>query len=139
MNLRSLGLAVMVITSPAYADEGMTVIQDLGSKWQTAYNSGQAGKVADLYVQDAVFSSGVLGSLKGKAEIEKAVADQMKKTPKINVTPIAGYQNGNVVWGYGDFTFPDGPSGHYGITVVNDAGSWHIAMHVSNVTPPKKP
>jgi hypothetical protein len=34
--------------------------------------------------------------------------------------------------------FPDGPSGHYGITVVNDAGSWHIAMHISNLTPPKK-
>jgi hypothetical protein len=32
----------------------------------------------------------------------------------------------------------DGPSGHYGITLINDAGSWHIAMHISNVTPPKK-
>ena len=137
MKLCSLGLVAMVITSPAYADEAMTVIQDLGSKWQTAYNSGDAGKVADLYVQDAVFSSGVLGNLKGKPEIEKAVADQMKKTPKITVTPTAARENGKVVWGYGEFIFPDGPSGHYGLTVINDGG-WHIAMHISNVTPPKK-
>ena len=40
--------------------------------------------------------------------------------------------------GYGEYIFPDGPSGHYGITLINDAGSWHIAMHISNVTPPKK-
>jgi uncharacterized protein (TIGR02246 family) len=138
MKLRFLGLVAMLITSPAYADEAMTVIQDIGSKWQNAYNSGDAAKIADLYVQDAVFSSGVLGTLKGKAEIEKAVADQMKKSPKITVNPTAAHQNGSVVWGYGDFMFPDGPSGHYGITAVNDAGSWHVAMHISNVTPPKK-
>jgi uncharacterized protein (TIGR02246 family) len=138
MKLRSLGLLAILVTSPAYADDAMTVLQDIGSKWQTAYNSGDAAKVADLYLQDAVFSSGVLGTLKGRAEIEKAVADQMKKTPKITVNPTAAHQNGNVVWGYGDFMFPDGPSGHYGVTLVNDAGSWHTAMHISNVTPPKK-
>ena len=136
--LRLLGVVAMLITSPAYADEAMTVVQDLGSKWQNAYNSGDAGKVADLYVQDAVFSSGVLGTLKGKAEIEKAVADQIKKNPKITVKPIAAQQNGNVVWGYGEFMFPDGPSGHWGVVDVNDAGSWHIGMHISNATPPKK-
>ena len=69
MNLRSLTLiAVVAITSPAYADEAMTVAKDIVSKWQTAYNSGNAGNIADLYVQDAVFSSGVLGALKGKSE-----------------------------------------------------------------------
>ena len=115
------------------------MIQDLGSRWQNAYNNGDAAKIADLYLPDAVLSSGVLGTLKGKAEIEKAVADQMKKNPKITVTPTAGHRNGNVVWGYGDLMFPNGPSGHYGITAVNDAGSWHVAMHVSNVTPAKQP
>jgi ketosteroid isomerase-like protein len=139
MNPRSLALIAMLVTTPAYADDATTVIKDLGSKWQTAYNSGDAGKVADLYVPDAVFSSGVLGTLKGKPEIEKAIANQMTKTPTITVKPTAGHQNGDVVWGYGEFMFPNGPSGHYGITVVNDAGSWHIAMHISNVTPPKKP
>ncbi len=45
---------------------------------------------------------------------EAALIGQMKKTPEITVSPMAAYQNGNVVWGYGDFMFPDGPSGHYG-------------------------
>jgi hypothetical protein len=65
MKLCSLGLAAMLITSPVYADEAMTVLQDLGSKWQTAYNNGEPAKFADLYTQDAFFSSGVLGTLEG--------------------------------------------------------------------------
>jgi hypothetical protein len=138
MKLRSLGLIAMLVTSPAYADEAMTVAQDIASKWQTAYNNGDAGKIADLYVQDAVFSSGVLGMLKGKSEIEKALADQMKRAPKITLNLLDAHQNGNVVWYYLDFMFPNGPSGHAGVTAVNDAGSWHIGMHVSNVPPPKQ-
>jgi hypothetical protein len=139
MKLRSLILmAVVAITPPAYADEAMTVAQEIVSNWQTAYNSGNAGKIADLYVQDAVFSSGVLGVLRGKSEIEKALADQMKKAPKITLNLLDAHQNGSVVWYYLDFMFPNGPNGHAGVTAVNDAGSWHIAMHVSNVTPPKQ-
>jgi ketosteroid isomerase-like protein len=140
MKLRSLILmAVVAITPPAYADEAMTVAQEIVSNWQTAYNSG-TGKIADLYVQDAVFSSGVLGVLKGKSEIEKALADQMKKTPKITLNLLDAHQKGNVVWYYLDFVFPNpnGPSGHAGVTAVNDAGLWHIAMYVSNATPPKQ-
>ena len=63
MKLCSLGLVTILITSPVYADEAMTVLQDLGSKWQTAYNNGEPAKFADLYTQDAFFSSGVLGTL----------------------------------------------------------------------------
>jgi uncharacterized protein (TIGR02246 family) len=137
--MRHALLAVaLLIASPAYADDAMTVAQDIASKWQAAYNNGDAGKIADLYVQDAVFSSGVLGVLKGKSEIEKALADQMKKAPKITLNLLDAHQNGNVVWYYLDFMFPNGPSGHAGVTAVNVAGSWHIAMHVSNVPPPNK-
>ena len=128
------------LIGPAYAaDEGMKVLQDFGSKWQTAYNNGEPEKVADLYNQNAVFISGVLGSLRGRSDIGKAVANQLKQLPKITVTPLEAHQNGNVVWGSGDFMFTNGPSGHYGLTIVNEAGSWQIAMHISNVTPPKKP
>ena len=51
MTLRSLGLIAMLVTSPAYADEAMTVAQDLATKWQTAYNNGDAAQVADLHVK----------------------------------------------------------------------------------------
>jgi len=118
MKLCSLGLAAMLITSPVYADEAMTVLQDLGSKWQTAYNNGEPAKFADLYTQDAFFSSGVLGTLKGKPEIEKAIADQIKKTPKITVHPIASTAEWECGLGPWRFVFDDGPSGNYGITVV---------------------
>jgi hypothetical protein len=81
MKLRSLGLVAMLITSPAYADEAMTVAQDIASKWQTAYNNGDAGKMADLYVQDAVFSSGVLGVLKGTCRPNEAGAQDNAQSP----------------------------------------------------------
>lgn len=136
--MSSLGLVAMVIALPAYADEAMTVVQDLASKWQNAWNNGDAKGVADLYVPDAIFGSGVLGTLKGRAEIEKAVADQIKKSPKITITPIAAYKNGNVIYAYWEFMLPEGPSGHGGTVEINDGGTWHIAMHVSNVSPPKK-
>jgi hypothetical protein len=103
-----------------------------------AWNSGDAKGLANLYVPDAIFGSGVLGTLKGRAEIETAVADQIKKSPKITITPIAAHQNGNVIYAYWEFMFPEGLSGHGGIVDVNDGGTWHIAMHVSNVSPPKK-
>jgi hypothetical protein len=58
--------------------------------------------------------------------------------PKITLNLLDAHQNGNVVWYYLDFMFPNGPSGHAGVTAVNDAGLWHIAMHVANATPPKQ-
>jgi uncharacterized protein (TIGR02246 family) len=104
----SLALVAMLIACPANADEAMTVFQNLASNWQNAWNIGDAKKLADLYAPDAIFSSGVLGMLKGRDEIERALADQIKKTPKITLTPIAAHQNGNVIYGYWDFTLPEG-------------------------------
>ena len=101
--MRSLGLVAMVIALPAYADEAMTVVRDIATKWQAAWNSGDAKAIADLYVPDAIFGSGILGTLKGRAEIEKAVADQIKKSPKITITPIAAYQNGKVIYAYWEY------------------------------------
>ena len=129
--LVGLGLAT------ARADDALQVLQDTGKAWETAYNAGNPKGIVTLYADEAIFNSGVLGALKGKAEIEKAVAEQMKKTPMITVTPKEAHMRGDVLWGYGDFAFTHGPSGHYGFTMVKDTSGWRIVMHVSNVTPPK--
>jgi hypothetical protein len=116
----------------------MTVLQDMATKWTTAYNSGEAGKIADLYVQDAIFSSGVLGTLKGKAEIEKALVDQMKSHPS---SPSPQRQPTRTGMSFGAMVNSRSPMDRAGIsgnTLINNAGSWHIAMHISNVNPPKK-
>src|SRR5260370_7027495 len=68
MKLCSLGLAAMLIASPVYADEAMTVLQDLGSKWQTAYNNGEPAKFPDLHPQDASFTTGVLPTLQAQPQ-----------------------------------------------------------------------
>lgn len=99
MKLRSLGLVAILFASPAYADEATTVAQDLATKWQTAYNNGDAAKVAALYMQDAVWVRPTEVD-KGKAEIEKAVASLMKQFPKLTVNVAGAGEHGNVVWYY---------------------------------------
>ena len=131
-------LAAFLIASvgQAYAAEaGMTVVQDIASKWSTAYNSGDAKRIADLYSSDAIFLSGTLGALKGRTEIENALAKLMKRLPKITLNPAEARESGNVVWGYWNYTIPDGPAGYGGITVVKEGEGWRIAMHISNVSP----
>ena len=136
MKVRQLLLAISIIAviSPAYAaDEGMTVVQALALKWTAAFNSGNAKAIADLYSSDAVFLSGVLGVLKGKTEIENALAKMLKQSPKITFTAREGHENGNVVWGYWDYAVQDGPAGYGGITAVKETDGWHITQHISNV------
>lgn len=135
MKLWCLALFAL-LNVPAYAAEDATPsMQDMTAKWVAAWNGGDATKLVVLYAPDAVWSSGVLGHVTGKADIEKAAAAQMKKTPQIEAHAIHAIRDGNVMWGYGDFAFTNGPSGHYGITYVNDGGTWHISMQLSNVTP----
>ena len=141
MRIRVIAFATLLAGSvnTAYAaDDAMTVLQDLASKWTAAYNNGDAGKVAELYTADAAFLSGVLGALKGRTEIETAINLAVKQAPKITFNPVEAHENGNIVWGYWDYTISDGPSGHGAITAVKEAGAWHIAMHISNVKPKKQ-
>ena len=125
--------------STAYAaDEAAMVVQDLALKWTAAYNNGDAAKVAQLYTADAAFLSGVLGAMKGRAEIETAISRSVKQAPRITFNPVEAHENGNIVWGYWDYAFPDGPSGYGAITAVKEADAWRIAMHISNVKPKKQ-
>ncbi len=115
-------LASMAWAYPAYAaDDGMSVFQGLSSKWQAAFNSGDAGKVGAIYLPDAMFSSGILGMLKGRTEIETALAKMLKQAPKITVTPKEAHQTGDVVWGLWEYALADGPSGYGGLTAVKVA------------------
>jgi ketosteroid isomerase-like protein len=115
----------------------MTVAQDLASKWQTAYNNGDAAKVAELYMQDAVWVRPTEID-KGMAEIEKAVANSIKQFPQLTVNVAGAGQHGNVVWFYSNYMLANGPTGHSGVVLFNDGGSWRYLLHTSNITPPKQ-
>jgi len=119
----------------AYADDATAVLTELSTRWQTAYNAGDSTKLGDLYSEDAVFSSGLLGTLKGRVDITKGLGVQMQRTPKVTITPNEAHIVGPIVYGIGEFTFDKGASGHYGWTITNHFGSWHILMHISNVNP----
>ncbi|MBV9252495.1 MAG: nuclear transport factor 2 family protein [Acetobacteraceae bacterium] len=120
------------------ADAGMIALQDIASKWSAAYNSGDAKKLAELYSPNAIFLSGTLGALRGRTEIENAIAGLVKRAPKIMLNPVEAHENENVVWGYWDYAIPNGPTGYGGVTAVKEGEGWLINLHVSNVKPKKE-
>src|SRR5690349_20710913 len=83
--IAAIGLlaGLLALGVSARAEDASTPIGNIGKQWEATYNSGDAAKLAALYAEDATFSSGVLGVLHGRAEIEKAVANIMKTMPKI--------------------------------------------------------
>jgi uncharacterized protein (TIGR02246 family) len=134
-----VALAPIAWLWPAYAaDNSMAVLQEVGTKWQTAFNSGDPQKVAALYTPDALFASGILGMLNGKSEIEAALTKMLQQKPQITFTPKEARQNGDVVWGVWEYALANGPTGYSGLTLAKASGGWQITLHVSNVTP-KKP
>ena len=133
--LASIALLACTAGMASAADKPMAVVRDLAARWTAAYNNGDAAKVAELYAIDATFLSGVLGALKGRQDIEAAISRSVKQLPRITFIAREAHQDGDVLWGYWDYTFADGPSGYGAITAVREAGVWRIAQHVSNVKP----
>ncbi|MDO9713519.1 YybH family protein [Paracraurococcus lichenis] len=138
MYRRTLAFAALLVgftSSVSAAEEPLTVVQDLASHWMAAYNGGDARTLADLYITDATFLSGLVGALKGRQEIEAAISRLMKQSPHITFTPREAHQSGDVIWAYWDYTIVGGPSGYGMITAVRQPDAWRIAMHTSNVRP----
>jgi ketosteroid isomerase-like protein len=130
----ALGMIFALIAAPAWADDAITIAKDIGTKWVTAYNNGDAAKVAALYAPNAVWVRPTEVD-KGREEIEKAVANLMKQFPKLNVEVAGAGESGSAAWFHSNFAFQNGPSGHSGLTFINDGGTWHIVMHVTSITP----
>jgi hypothetical protein len=71
MKLRLLLLLILFVAPvcPTYgAESAKAIIPDFASKWQAAYNTGDARTLAELYASDAVFLSGVLGRIEGQEQ-----------------------------------------------------------------------
>jgi len=148
MKLRLLAMVVLMAGTvfPAHAQDAMKVANELGAKWETAYNSGDAGAIAAMFTPDGVFSAPSGAVLKGHEAIEKAIGGRIKAgwTSETVTVKDAGMV-GNGVWAVGDYAITGSgdnagkqTGGHFGEVLVRDGDAWHVVMLTANAAPPKQ-
>jgi uncharacterized protein (TIGR02246 family) len=145
--------AFMAATAIAQKQQGgaadEAAIRDLAKQYTTAWNSGDAAKAAAVYTDDGTFINTLGVETKGRAAIEKNMADslsgEMKGTAfaatmdtirfiRADVAVVQGTTN---ITGGG--TPPDGLKGHYLLVATKQGGSWKLlAVHAAAMPPPQK-
>ena len=94
---------VVCLASSAQAQNATKVAEDFGNKWVTSYNAGDAKGIASLFTKDGTWSPATAVLLKGRDEIEKAVATRIKAGfTKTTVTMAEAHQIGDVIWAAGE-------------------------------------
>jgi len=147
MNLRWFLVLLVVSTSSfsAYAQDAKKTADDFGTKWVTAYDSGDATALAALFTPDGIFNAPSGAALKGRDAIEKALAGRIKAGwTKERVTTSDAGAVGTAVWAAGEYALLGSgdvagkqTGGHFGWVLVRDGDACHVAMLTANVTPPK--
>lgn len=106
------------------------VANRLESAWTTAYNAGDATKLAALYDKDAVLSTRPSGSVEGKDAIEvfwKVDFGDSKPTTKLAMTDA--YMAGDLAHLEGEYEVADKgkvTKGHYVQLWMQDGDDWRI-------------
>jgi len=107
-----------------------TAAERLESQWTTAYNAGDASKLAALYDKDAILSTRPSGSVEGKDAIEffwKADFGDNKPTTKLEMTDA--YLAGDLAHLEGEYQVTDNgkvSKGHYVQLWMQDGDAWRI-------------
>lgn len=125
-----------------HEDQAMKTMGEYTKVWQEAFNAGNAKRIASLYTETAIFSSGPFGVLKGRDNIEKAISELIASGIKLTDLQCKAVTNLNddAFSGAGDFCFtmPDETklAGYWGTSYVKHQDKWFGVLHVSNRTIP---
>lgn len=131
---------VVCLGSSAHAQNATKVADDFGNKWVASYNAGDAKGIASLFTKDGTWSPATAVLLKGRDEIEKAVAARMKAGfTKTTVTMTEAHQIGDVVWAVGEYSVIGSSenagkeiAGRFGAVYVREGNDWHLVMLTGN-------
>ena len=110
------------------------VAEQLESAWTTAYNAGDAAKLAALYDQDAILSTRPTGNVEGKKDIEFFWTMDFggnKPTTKLEMTDA--YMAGDLAHLEGQYQVNDAgkiTKGHYVQLWMQDGLDWRIHREV---------
>jgi uncharacterized protein (TIGR02246 family) len=124
-----------------------TPINDIRSRFQAAYNAGDAAAVAALFADDAVSMPDHEPALEGKAAIEKRMQEVFAQySPSISITPGETEVHGDVAHEHGTYTIELTPkaggtamkdNGKYLVILKREAdGTWKIHHDIDNSSNP---
>lgn len=122
-------------------------IERLRDNWRSAADRDDAGAVAALYADDAIFVGTETAEVRGRAAIQETFGQQFPMSTISRIDSRDLTVSGDMAYDYGEFTQqvtpPNAPgqtiNGHYLVVLrrQND-GSWRIVRHVST-TPAAAP
>jgi uncharacterized protein (TIGR02246 family) len=139
--LKSLATGVMVIASAAPAlAQSKASIQKLNDAWMAAFNKGDAAAVAAMYTDDAYMLPAGAPLVKGRAEIQKFLAQSVQqlgavKLATLDVTPLGA----NAAREIGTATFktkaspPQDGALKYVVVWQKQAGQWKLSTDIWNM------
>jgi uncharacterized protein (TIGR02246 family) len=140
------GACSSALQSPA-ASTDSAPINEIRTKFQAAYNAGDAAAVAALYADDGVTQPDHAPAVSGKANIEKAMQEAFSQAAmNIAITPTDTEVNGDVAHEHGTFTTTVTPKaggapmtseGKYLVIIERQAdGTWKIVHDIDNSSTP---
>jgi uncharacterized protein (TIGR02246 family) len=149
----SIVALVAGIAAPALAQQGasdpqaMQIAQQLGIRWEQAYNASDAKKIASFFAPDGVMIAATgAPPIIGAQAIEKALAERFKQTGP-GITQKITYQGAkmlapDLIAAYGEAEFTGGKQpirGRFGDVLKQIGGEWKKELLVSTPIPNEAP
>ncbi|HUF65281.1 MAG TPA: SgcJ/EcaC family oxidoreductase [Gemmatimonadaceae bacterium] len=117
-----------------------TAIEQIRDNWRSAAERDDAGAVAALYADDAIFVGTETPEVRGRAAIQETFGQQFPMSTVSRIESRDLTVSGDMAYDYGEFTQqvtpPNAPgqtiNGHYLVVLRRQGdGSWRIVRHVS--------
>jgi uncharacterized protein (TIGR02246 family) len=140
--LFALLLPLMLVGSPAKADDAKTIAQRLDDSWIAAYNKDDAAGVAALYASDAaLLPQGTAQPIIGASKIREFLDGFMKQKVSNLVLPVteARMLDAKTIWQVGTWSADAGDQhlvGTYMSVIVQDGSNWKYVADTWNMMPP---
>ena len=126
-------IAGMLAAEVAISQEFKDAAAATAAQWDSAFNSGDASKVAQSYTKSAVILPAKGQQVAGPQGAETLFGSFIKGGVKNHkITVQGGEQKGDLGYAYGRWEADAGAkklSGHWTNVLMNEGGQWRTALH----------
>ena len=121
------------------------VAETAARRFESAYNAGDSGRVADLFAKDGVYLAPGGAVLTSRQSIERAVASRMRAGwTRVAVTVFTAHPAGDALWAIGEYTTAGSGQnsgkevgGYYAEVLTREGPDWRLSLWIGNLnTPP---
>jgi len=125
-------IAGLLTAEAAFSQDFKSQAAAAASQWDSAFNSGDASKVAQRYTKSAVILPARGQQVTGQQGAETLFGSFIKG----GVTVEGGEQKGDLGYAYGRWEADAGGKklgGHWTNVLMNEGGQWRTALHTGTV------